>query len=155
MDRDRLNYGEVIAGLSAILLSYFMSFDWFGVESVPEPSLHLFRESGHNAWDALDYIPIVLFVTVAAALSAAALSTNVARRLRVSANTVVAILGTVSALLILFRIVEPPDFGSEPSLFGTVKHEGTVQFPIFLALAAAAEIAFGGCLAMWESRRDG
>jgi hypothetical protein len=59
---------------------------------------------------------------------------------------VVAILGIVSVLLILFRIVDPPNFGSE----GIQQFEGTAQLPMFLALAAAAGIAFGGCLAMRE-----
>jgi hypothetical protein len=63
---------------------------------------------------------------------------------------VVALLGIVSALLILLRIFDPPNFGSEETLFGTVTYEGTVQFPIFLALLAAAGIAFGGGWAMRE-----
>jgi uncharacterized integral membrane protein len=49
-------------------------------------------------------------------------------------------------LLILFRILDPPNFGTEKIM----TFEGTVQLPIFLALLAAAGIAFGGCLAMWE-----
>jgi hypothetical protein len=64
---------------------------------------------------------------------------------------VVAVLGIVSVLLILFRIVDPPNFGSEENtqLEGVVfQFEGTVQLPMFLALAAAAGIALGGCLAM-------
>jgi hypothetical protein len=63
---------------------------------------------------------------------------------------VVAVLGAVSVLLILFRIVDPPNFGSLRDAFGTVPIEGTVQFPIFLALASAVRIASGGYLAMRE-----
>ena len=66
---DKLSPGEKIAGGSAILLFIFMFFDWFGVEvsgvggfsgSVPG--------GGGNAWDALDFIPIVLLITIVAAL---------------------------------------------------------------------------------------
>ena len=32
MDVDKLNTGEKIAGVSAVLLFIFMFFDWFGVE---------------------------------------------------------------------------------------------------------------------------
>jgi hypothetical protein len=67
-------------------------------------------------------------------------------RLPVPANAVVASLGLLSVLLILFRIVDPPDFGSE----GILQFEGTVQTPMFLALLAAVGIALGGCLAMRE-----
>jgi len=49
-------------------------------------------------------------------------------------------------LLILFRIINPPIFYTEV----TITYEGTVQFPILLALFSAAGITFGGCLAMWE-----
>ena len=64
------------------------------------------------------------------------------------ANAAVATLGLVSTLLILFRIVDPPVFSVEP----TVTFEGAVQWPIFLALAAAAGIACGGCLALQTER---
>jgi hypothetical protein len=50
------------------------------------------------------------------------------------------------ALSILFRIVDLPDFGMD----GNLTFEGTIQFPIFPALAAAAGIALGGYLAMRE-----
>lgn len=147
----RLNNGERIAGISAILLYVFMSFDWFAVEGSNKNS-HLLnliqtRRPGQNAWEALDFISIVLLIAILAALAVAALrSMDAMRRPPVPVNAAVAILGIVSVLLILFRIVVPPDFGSE----GIFEFEGTVQFPIFLALSAAAGIAFGGCLAMWE-----
>jgi hypothetical protein len=65
---------------------------------------------------------------------------------------VVAILGAGSALLIVFRIVDPPNFGSLRDPFGTVPIEGTAQPPIFLALVAALGIALGGYLA---TRKEG
>jgi hypothetical protein len=41
MDRGRLNFGELIAGVSAFLLSYFMFFDWFGIELVNDSRSNL------------------------------------------------------------------------------------------------------------------
>lgn len=150
MDLDRLNNGERIAGISAILLFVFMFFHWFGVKLTNTSNL-LFAiqsiEPGKSAWEALDYIPIVLLITIIAALAVAALRlTNAVHRPLIQVNAVVAILGLVSALLILFRIVDPPIFYTE----ATTTSEGTVQFPIFLALLAAAGIAFGGFRAMQE-----
>lgn len=66
------------------------------------------------------------------------------------ANVVVAILGVISALLIIFRIIDPPSFGSFRGFFGTVSADGTVRFGISLGLLAAAGIAFGGYRAMRE-----
>jgi hypothetical protein len=148
IDLDRLNKGEKISAVSAVLLFFSMFLDWF--ENKDSGELQLFSV-GHSAWEALDYIPIVLVVAIVVALGAVALRlTDTAYEPPAPANAVVAILGAVSALLTLLRIVDPPNFGSLRDTFGTVAIEGTVQLPIFLALAAAMGIAIGGCWAMRE-----
>jgi uncharacterized membrane protein len=150
----RLGYGEKIAGVSAILLFVFMFLDWFGTQN--SGGLVLFSV-GRSAWEALDYIPIVLMIAIVGALAVVALRlSDTAYEPPVPANAVVAVLGTVSALLILFRIVDPPNFGSLRDPLGTVPIEGTAELPIFLALVAALGIALGGCLAMrGDGERDG
>jgi hypothetical protein len=143
---DRLSGGERISAVSAILLFVFMFLDWFGTKDAGELQ---FFSVGRSAWEALDYIPIVLVIAIIATLAVAALRlANAVHRPPIPVNAVVAILGTISVLLILFRIVDPPNFGSFQEIWGNITIEGTVQFPIFLALLAAAGIAFGGCLAM-------
>ena len=148
MDADKLSTGEKVAAVSAILLFIFMFFTWFGVEvsgvggfsgSVPG--------AGGSAWDALDFIPIILMITIIAALAVAVLRlTDSTYEPPVSMNAVVAALGGLSVLLILFRIIDPPSFGS----FGGVSVDGTVEIGIFLGLIAAAGIAYGGYMAMKE-----
>jgi hypothetical protein len=148
MDVDRLNTGEKVAGVSAVLLFIFMFFDWFGVEISGEGgSVSFGSGAGGSAWDALDFIPIVLVVTIVIAL------VNVFLRLSdseyeppVSMNVVVAVLGGLSTLLILFRIIDPPGFGT----FGGVSVDATLEFGIFLGLLTAIGIAFGGYRAMQE-----
>lgn len=148
MEIGRLSNGERIAGVSAILLFTFMCLHWFGSKDSGE--LRLFSVD-RNAWEALDYIPIVLLITIVVTLAAVVLrSPNRARKPPIPINAVVAILGVVSMSLILFRILDPPNFGSFREIWGTIAIEGTVQIPIFLALLAAAGIAAGGCLAMRE-----
>lgn len=148
MDLDRLNTGEKIAGVSAILLFVFMFFDWFGVEvsgfggiSESVPGV------GGSAWDVLDFIPIVLVVTVAAALALVALRlTDSTYEPPVPGSTVVAILGGISVLLILFRIIDPPSLGS----LGGISYDATLKVGIFLGLVSAVGIAYGGYSAMRE-----
>jgi hypothetical protein len=148
MDLDRLNTGEKIAGASAVLLFIFMFFDWFGVEISGEGgSVSFGSGAGGNAWNALDFIPIVLVIAIVVAL------VNVFLRLSdsdyeppVSMNVAVAVLGGLSALLVLFRIVDPPGFGS----YGGVSVDATLEFGIFLGLIAAAGIAYGGYRGMQE-----
>ncbi len=150
MDLGRLSNGERISSVSATLLFVFMFFHWFGVKAINTSNLLFAVQAGgpgKSAWEALDYIPFVLVITIIAALAVVALRlSNAVRKPPMPVNAMVAILGLVSALLILYRIVDPPIFIVEP----TITIEGTAQFPIFLALAAAVGIAVGGCLAMWE-----
>jgi hypothetical protein len=148
MDLDKLNTGEKIAGVSAVLLFIFMFFDWFGVEiSGEDGSVSFGSGAGGSAWDALDFIPIILVITVVIAL------VNIVLRLSesdyeppVSMNVAVTVLGGISTLLVLYRIIDPPGFGS----FGGVSVDATLEFGIFLGLAAAIGIAFGGYKAMQE-----
>jgi hypothetical protein len=148
MDVDKLNTGEKIAGVSAVLLFIFMFFTWFGVEVSGSGGFSgTVPGAGGSAWDALDFIPIVLVVTIVVAL------VNVFLRLSdsdyeppVSMNVAVAILGGLSTLLVLFRIIDPPGFGS----FGGVSVDATLELGIFLGLLTAAGIAYGGYRGMQE-----
>ncbi len=148
MDLDRLSDGEKISGISAILLFVFMFFDWFTVEvSGGSGAFSVSASQGGSAWDALDYIPIVLMIAVIAALAVAALRlTDSAYEPPVPGNAVVAGLGIVSVLLILYRIVITPDAGSFPGISVDV----SPAFGIFLGLIAAGGIAYGGYRAMQE-----
>jgi hypothetical protein len=151
---DRLSNGERISGISAILLFVFMFFDWFVVKATYTSNLLIAfggSQSRESAWEALEYIPIVLLITIIVTFAVAALRlTSAVRKFPVPVNAPVAILGLVSAILILFRIVDPPSSSFFLENLGTITYEGTAQLPIFLALAAAAGVAFGGCLAIRE-----
>src|ERR1044071_6590498 len=148
MDVDKLNTGEKIAGVSAVLLFIFMFCTWFGVEVSGSGGFSgTVPGAGGSAWDALDFIPVVLVVTIVVALI------NVFLRLSdsdyeppVSMNVAVAILGGLSTLLVLYRIIDPPGFGT----FGGVSVDATLEFGIFLGLVTAAGIAYGGYRGMQE-----
>jgi hypothetical protein len=152
MKGGRLECGETISGLSALLLFAFMFLDWFGVKLVNTSNLLFYVQSvepGKNAWEALDYFPFFLLLTIGVSLAGAALrlTRTGPEGLRL-ADALIATLGVGSVLWILYRILNPPVFLVEP----TIKSEGAVQLPIFFALAAAVGIAFGGLLALWERR---
>jgi len=145
-----LRSGEWISSISAILLFVLMFFHWFGVKLVNTSNL-LFAiqsvEPGKSAWEALEYIPIVLTIGIIVTLAVPALRlVDSFPKPSLPVNGLIAILGLVSMLLILLRIVDPPTFGVEE----TITSEGTVQIPIFLALLAAAGIAVGG----WRTMRE-
>jgi hypothetical protein len=149
MDLDRLSDGEKIAGVSAILLFVFMFFDWFSAEvSGGGGGLTVSVSEGGSAWDALDNIPIFLMITIIAALAVVALRlSDSSFEPPVSANAIVAVLGGISVLLILYRIIDPPGEGGS---FGNVSVDISPAFGIFLGLIAAAGITFGAYRAMQE-----
>jgi hypothetical protein len=145
MDVEKLNTGEKVAGISAVLLFIFMFFDWFSVEV--SGGAFSASGSGGSAWDALEFIPVILVIAIIAALGVAALRlTDSAFEPPVSANAVVAVLGGLSVLLILFRIIDTPDAGSFPG----VSVDVSPAVGIFLGLLAAIGIAYGGYRGMQE-----
>jgi uncharacterized membrane protein YhaH (DUF805 family) len=148
MDIDRLSMGERIAAISALLLFIFMFFDWFSVEvSGGSGPFTASASTGGSAWDALDNIPIFLVITIVVAIGVAAMRLADADfDPTVSVNAVVAVLGAISFLLILFRIIDTPGVGSVPGLSVDV----SPAFGIFLGLLAAAGITYGGYRAMQE-----
>ncbi|MGE5282625.1 MAG: hypothetical protein ACM3N0_09965 [Chloroflexota bacterium] len=148
MELDKLSMGERISAVSGVLLFVFMFFDWFGVEVSGVPGFSgTVAEAGGSAWDALDVIPIFLVIAIVAAVGVAVVRlTDADLEPPVSLNTIVAVLGALAVVLILYRIVDPPGGGS----FGGVSVDTTLEVGIFLGLLSAIGIAYGGYSAMRE-----
>jgi hypothetical protein len=149
MEADRLSTGEKLAAVSALLLFVFMFFDWFGVEVSGVPGFGgEVGGAGGSAWDALDVIPIFLMLAIVAAIGVAIIRlTDADLELPISLNAIVAALGGLAVLLILYRIIDQPGGGGD---FSGVEVDVTLKVGIFLAFAAAVGIAYGGYRAMQE-----
>jgi hypothetical protein len=141
-----LSRGEKIAAVSAALLFVLIFFfTWFGVEVTGVGGFSGSTGEGGSAWDTLDLIRFVLLLTVIVALVMAG-QRLADTKLPVPMSVLVTMLGTISVLLILFRIVDPPTLTS----FGGVSIDATLKVPIFLGLIAAGGIAYGGYTTMQE-----
>jgi len=146
VDLERMSTGEKIAGLSGVLLFIFMFFDWFSVD-VSGGGVVGGSVTAGNAWDWLDVIPIILLIAVVAAVGVAVIRlTDAIFEPQISMNVVVAALGAIAVILILFRIFDPPGGGSVPGLSVDVNP----ALGIFLSLLAAAGVTYGGYRAMQE-----
>jgi hypothetical protein len=144
---DKLRTGEKIAGGSAILLFAFMFCEWFGAEVSDVDGFSGSVAGAGNAWDVLDFIPIFLLITVIVALVMVGLRLAKSRpEPTIPISVIVTVLGVISVLLILFRIVDPPALRSLPG----VSTDATLEYGIFLGLIAAGGIAHGGYSAMRE-----
>ncbi|HEX7278127.1 MAG TPA: hypothetical protein VF255_00760 [Solirubrobacterales bacterium] len=144
MDVDRLSTGEKIAGASAILLFIFMFFDWFTVDIDGEG---LFSVSvGGNAWEAFSWIDLFMMVTILVVVAILVIRlTDALVEPPVSLNAVAAVLGGITVLLILYRIIDPP--GDTGGLAGV---DISPSLGAFLGLIAAVGIAYGSYRAMQE-----
>jgi hypothetical protein len=148
MDLDKLSMGEKIAAAAAILLFVFMFFfNWYGVEVSGVGGFSGSTGEGGSAWDTLEFIRFILLATVIAALVMAGLrlADSDAEPL-MPMSVLVTVLGAISVLFILFRIIDPPTFAS----FGGVSIDATRSIGIFLGLIAAGGIAYGGYMTMQE-----
>ncbi|GIK78177.1 MAG: hypothetical protein BroJett022_18670 [Actinomycetes bacterium] len=152
MDTNRINQGEMIAAVAALLLLIVMFvFTWFSLDAGGEGEIFLDAagvDTGVNAWQAFDLVDIILFVTILVAVGGALIAANAT-----SVNTPVAVsaitagLGVLSFLLVLFRVISPPGSGDIPDAAGIGIDRG---IGVWLGLILTAAIAFGGWRAMEE-----
>lgn len=151
MDLNRLSMGDKIAGGSAIALLLIMTiFKWFGLEV--ESNVAGFGVSDSlNAWKSFSFIDIILLVTCLAALGMVYMrASNSNVDLPVSMSVLVAALGALSTLLIIFRLISPPDFETGGIDVAGVDINNTREIGAFLGLIAAAALTYGGFRAMEE-----
>jgi hypothetical protein len=148
MDFSKLRQGELIAGVSAVLLFIFMFFDWYSYTAVEKQieQAHQFGiptvgnvSPGISAWDAFDFVDVIMLLAVIAAVGMAFLRmTDNRLNLPLEISSVAAGLGALSTLLVLFRVIDPPLADLDRDL------------GLFLGLVAAAGVAYGGYRTMQD-----
>lgn len=144
-DASRLRSGELIAGVSAVLLFIFMFLSWYGLKvNTGGPG----RNVSYDAWDAFSVIDLFLLLTVIVAL--ALVVTQAMRRspaIPVSLSVITTTLAGLSVLLILFRMIDPPGIVDVPAGLGA-HLDRTLDIGIYLGLAASLGILYGGYRSM-------
>jgi hypothetical protein len=144
-DSRGLRAGEAIYLVAAILLFILMFFTWYGVtwknESIGGVSALV---TGGSAWQTLEVLPLFLMLTIAITVGAALLRLSGSDwKPAIPPAAAVCALGLLAALGILGRMISTPDLGGEG-----IAYEVDLELGIFLALAAALGIAYGGWRAM-------
>jgi hypothetical protein len=134
--------GERVSASCAVALLVFMfAFAWYGVDQMPG------RVSGRrvvttaNAWDGLMAVRWVMLVTILVALGSVVLHWHQrGHGARTLTGPFVAVLGLVTALLLVFRVlIDPPASAEVPDQ----------KLGAILGLFAAFGVAIGG----WDSVR--
>ena len=148
-DASRLRSGELIAGVSAVLLFIFMFVSWYGLKvntaglgSVALPAV------GYDAWDAFSVIDLILLLTVIVALALVVMqATQRSPAIPVSLSVITTTLAGLSVLLILFRIIDPPSMVDVPAVIDA-HLDRTLDLGVYLGLVASLGILYGGYRSM-------
>src|SRR5919109_2269085 len=134
MDINKLTQGQKIAAGSAILLFIVMFFSWFGApdNEITNALNAAGVDTSANAWQSFDFIDLVLLLTIIVAVGAAAIvGSGAAVNVPIPPGVLTALLGGLSTLLVLYRILDPPS-------------DADRKFGVFLGLILAAAITYGG-----------
>ena len=136
-DASRLRRGEMLAGASAVLLTIFMvGGKWYGSDTG--------KSGSQTGWQALTDLRWLLLVTIIAAVAlVVAQTTRHAPAIPVTMSLVVMLLGIVTVVALIYRVlISPPP------------HQETGAY---LGLLCALGIAIGGYLSLRQegiARRD-
>jgi cytochrome b561 len=106
-DPSRLRRGEVIAGASALLLLVFLLFfRWYGVSAFLAQTASSSSPTSFTGWDSLTNLRWLLLLTILAALALTFLqATQRAPALPVSLSVIVTVLGLITVLALIYRVV--------------------------------------------------
>jgi hypothetical protein len=140
--------GELVAGAGGALLLIATFLPWFALDSavaLPDrPGGVTVRGDGVNAWHAFAVIDVLLLAAALAAIALLAVRPALGRPVPQPLALAVAAAGAVCALLVVYRLLDPPDLVTAAD---TASHEIGRRLGSFFALLAAAGISWGG----WRS----
>ena len=105
--RAALTHGEVIAAVSALLLLILMfGTKWYGVAGIPGTSAHAQAVTTENAWGSLSVVRWVMLLTIlAAGASVLVHLVEVSRSTIALIRLAVALLGSLTAVLLTWRVL--------------------------------------------------
>ncbi len=151
-DISRLRRSDRVIGGSAIaFLIFLFIFKWYGGSASSSIGGVGFSSSA-NGWHTFTNSRWIWLITIIVALGAVAVSAGVFKfESPVQLGTVVAGLGALSTVLILYRIIHHPSGGVSGSI-GGVHYSSSygIKIGIWLGLIAAVGVTYGGYVAMRE-----
>jgi hypothetical protein len=151
LDISRLRRSDRVIGIGAIALFIFVFlFKWYGY-SGNAPSItgaNVSSSYSINGWHTFTVNRWIWLITIIVALGAVAISAGVLKlKSPVQPGVLVAGLGALSTLTILYRIIHHPTANAS---FGSFHASVGIKLGIWLGLAAAAVLTYGGYLAMQD-----
>jgi len=150
-DVSRLRRSDRIIGIGAIALFIFLFFfKWYGYSSnVPSiAGVNINSSYSIDGWHAFQNSRWIWIITIIVALVAVAIASGVLElKSPVQPGVLVAGLGALSTLTILYRIIHHPTASAS---LGSFHASVGIKIGIWLGLIAAAATTYGGYLKMQE-----
>jgi|HubBroStandDraft_2_1064218.scaffolds.fasta_scaffold04693_8 hypothetical protein len=150
-DIGRLRRSDRIVGIGAIALFIFLFFfKWYGYSSNAPTiaGVNISSSFSIDGWHAFSVSRWLWLITIIAALAVVAISAGVLQlKSPVQPGVLVAALGALSTLTILYRIVHHPTASAS---IGNFHASVGIKIGIWLGLIAAAAITYGGYLGMQD-----
>lgn len=144
MDVNRLSRGEKIAGAAALLLLIDMFLNWYSVNISGALSAAASRagiDTSVDAWQAFGTTDLLMLITILAALTMVGLRVmGRSANLPVSLPLVVAALGAITTVIVLWRIINQPG----PNDFINVEYGAYLGLILLAGLTYGAVEAGGG-----------
>jgi hypothetical protein len=142
VDTSKLSLGDQIAAVSGIALFIVMFLPWYGVDVNVGP---ISASESANAWEALSFIDILLFLIALVAVGVPAAKAMDSLPDDFPGALLVLAAGGFGLLLVLYRLIDlpTPDISTAGVDFGR-------KIGIFLGLIATAGIAYGG----WSANEE-
>jgi hypothetical protein len=143
-DRSRLRSGEVIAGVAAVvLLASVFLLPWYGLTGTIAPvAARLGVSTSVNGWQSLTSVRWLMLVTILAALTLVYLQgTRRAPALPASFSLIVMLLGGLTALALIYRVLI-----NVPGTSGVIDH----RVGGLIGLISGCAIAYGGYRSLRE-----
>jgi hypothetical protein len=147
LDMSRLRRAEqIIAGGAVAFFIFLFFFNWYGVSTNASSIAGVNLNISKSGWDTFTNSRWIWLITIIVALAAVVLvATQRKLELPVQPGMIVAALGALSTILILYRIIHHPTASAS---FGTFHASAGIKIGIWLGLIASAAITYGGYLAM-------
>ena len=147
MDTSRVSFGEMVAAAGGAALLVLMFLPWFGgrLSGLGAP-VRVDDQTGWQSFGTVSEFLIALAIAIAIGIAIARARGSMAA-LPVDPVALVMGAGAVAFVIVLIRVIDPPDL-TDVVLPG-VGVDHSRKPAAYLALAAAAVIAYGG----WLQRR--
>ena len=149
MDLRRLRTGEWLAAISGVSLLVSLFLPWYEIAGLRGPARSGWTAYGPlsgsltaSGWESLSVIDVLLaLVAVSGVLLAVVTATQRVPALPVAVSALVSLFGMVGIVLVLFRVLDTPDWATGR------------DWALWLGLASSVGVVAGALLAMRDEIR--